>query len=182
MRKMYCRKCGKYVVGNVDICEDCAKTEENVFESTEEIIIERPTVDATVSTVMPARKTSKTKGIAFGIIGVVVAIIAAIVIGVGYGVAIVGANAAQEGATIEEVRAMLSLGVGICVVGVVLDLVAVIFGPVAIFIFRSQNAYTGVKAVPTLVFGIISLAEGAGVLLMGISYVLEISSVLAQLM
>jgi hypothetical protein len=149
---------------------------------TEEIIIERPTVDATVSTVMPARKTSKTKGIAFGIIGVVVAIIAAIVIGVGYGVAIVGANAAQEGATIEEVRAMLSLGVGICVVGVVLDLVAVIFGPVAIFIFRSQNAYTGVKAVPTLVFGIISLAEGAGVLLMGISYVLEISSVLTQLM
>jgi hypothetical protein len=131
---------------------------------------------------MPARKTSKTKGIAFGIIGVVVAIIAAIVIGVGYGVAIVGANAAQEGATIEEVRAMLSLGVGICVVGVVLDLVAVIFGPVAIFIFRSQNAYTGVKAVPTLVFGIISLAEGAGVLLMGISYVLEISSVLTQLM
>lgn len=179
---MYCRKCGKYVVGNVDICEDCAKTEENVFESTEEIIIERPTVDATVSTVMPARKTSKTKGIAFGIIGVVVAIIAAIVIGVGYGVALVGVDAFKEGATIEEFRAMLSLGVGICVVGVVLDLVAVIFGPIAIFIFRSQNAHTGVKAVPTLVFGIISLAEGAGVLLMGISYVLEISSVLAQLM
>lgn len=191
---MYCRKCGKYVVGNKDICDECANVENNAYATepetvivnevetdAPETVIVNETANASAAGSVPVYSGSKTKGIAIGIVGVVIAIVAAIVVGVGYGIAVVGAEMLEGPDDVALVKSMLEIGMVICYVGMAVAIPSFVLGPIAIKTFVSHNKATGVKAIPTLVLGIISLAEALGVVLTALSYAGEIALVISQL-
>ncbi len=125
----------------------------------------------TVSSVTPVRQGSRTAGLGFGVVGFIFAMVALIMIIAGYGSAYDAALDVTFGSyygNVESFRSTLTTASALCWVGIVLGVIAVIFGPVAISKFVKTKRNSGVKPVPTLVFGIISLAEGVGSILVGL--------------
>ncbi len=187
---MYCVKCGKYLDGNLEMCAECAKTEAPAQNEFQDSSNNAPQYGApqnnvnynqTISNVTPVRQGSRTAGLGFGIAGFIVVIVAAFIIGIGYGSAYSVALEVAMGnyyGNVETFKATLNSATIVCWVGVVMAIVGVVFGPIAIAKFVKTKKTTGVKPVPTLVFGIISLAEAASTILLGFIFIADIANAL----
>ena len=193
---MYCRKCGKYFDGNADLCAECAQNgaTTNVENNAPQysapqysapqygVSYNQTVVNVTPGySVAPVRQGSRTAGLGFGIVGFIFAIVAAIIIGAGYGVALGAESVFKAHYNLSEYKSLLQTGVTTCWVGVVFAILPIIFGPIAISKFIKNKKATGVKAIPTLVFGIVCLVEAVSVILMGFVFISDISNALSIL-
>ncbi len=189
---MYCRKCGKFIDGDLDLCEECSKSEvkeEVVVENAEEKV-EEAVVNATIAEVTPVLGGNKKKGLTLGIFGIIIGFIGLMVVSVAYGVymgAVFAMNAATGNST--ELRAAAEIFVDICPglivacwIGTAISAVGIVFGAVAMSTFFGYKKTTGVKAIPTLVTGIISLALGISSSCSGLLFVVAMQDGLNQIL
>ena len=176
---MYCKKCGKFIEGNADVCDECIKLDYYLYANQQGTAYQKPPQSVQNASATPAYNSgSKAKGLGYGIFGLIIAIVGAIVIAVGYFNAYMGLGTAY---TTQEAVSAVQTGEATCWVGVIIGVIALICGIVAIRTFVTHNRKTGVKAVPTLVFGIISVVEGVGTILLGFIFLITLSAVLAVL-
>ena len=169
---MYCKKCGKQLDYDGDICKECQEAE-TYFGSTQEQPVETPVT--TEPTTQPVSQEADKKfgfgtALASTIMGAIAYFIMAIASGIPLGVIEAIEEAGLYTAEISEI-AMAGIAVTMVfwVIGVGLSIPALIMGIKSIKCFVARKKAGYVKPIPTLVLGLIGLIASATAILFALS-------------
>ena len=184
---MNCKKCGKEIDYEAEVCNECATAEVNVEEVATEEAVAAVTINDGV-----AAKNPKMIGFGKALTSLILPIVGAILIGIVSGLLAVAAQDAYaalekfiedpelivNGQTqelsvafknflendIADLGIFLVLLVGAGIVAFVLGVVGIIFGAQSISCFKKESRNSN-KPLPTLIVGILGLVESAGMVL-----------------
>ena len=178
---MYCKKCGKQLDYEGDICKDCEEAE-LYFGSTPEQPVEAPVTTETVQPVVIQqdgdRKFGFGKALASTIMGAIAYFVMCMAYGIPLGIIEVleeasyasgGAEAASLGIAITMV--FFLIGLGLCIPSLIMGI-----SSIKCFFARKKAGYA--KPVPTLVLGIIGVATSAMAILFALLALLLISALM----
>lgn len=239
---MFCKKCGNYIAGTADLCEECAKEEQAekqtndsegvvLFDDSEKEVSTAPIITeevvapvtntevnyernesfnvahATVNVepqpvndnsessvfapytateektetegeVVAVPKSKKTKGMVVGIVGMIIGVVGLIVFSIAYG-AFIATKLVTEG----ELEKFVSLCTPYVIggwIGVALTLPSIIMGIVGIKGYKKNQKATGIRNIPSLITGIVSLAIGIISLITGVAFALDMHFGIAE--
>ena len=181
---MYCKKCGKEIDYEAEVCNECVAAEQ---ANAEAVVVEEVASAEGVVAVAGTASGKNPKMIGFGkaLTSLLLPIIGAILIGIVSGLLTFAAQEAYQ--TLERfinnpdmvTEAMLNrfiendlskigiflvLLIGAGIVAFVMGIVGIIFGAQAISCFKKESR-NGNKPIPTLIIGILGLVESVGIVL-----------------
>lgn len=158
---MYCRKCGKMVEDDKELCVDCQ--EMDVFFGDEQA-----KASEKVETVAPKLEGSRKTGMAKGLVGTILGAVAYFIACVGFGLISGALEVVEEEAylydSVEQVLKELNLygGTVFCaVVPLLMFVPSLVLGILSISCFKCEKNAGRVKPIPTLVLGIVSVVLAA---------------------
>ena len=143
---MYCKKCGKFIGNDADLCDECKAQEEAVFGEF---------YDKTEEPRKPASTYSSTNTYGGGEIKLGKSIAAIILSNIGFtlvymGLMIMSELAAYESFDFSGAMALMLVGCLPCVLGLILGIQSIAY-------FKSTSMIKSGKRVPVLILGIISV-------------------------
>lgn len=184
---MNCKKCGKEIDYEAEVCNECVAAEASVEPAVEEVA----SAEGVVAVNVADNKKGKMVGFGKALTSLILPIIGALFIGIVCGILVVMAEEAYETfipylkdldlikaqpekfeATVKaflendlgSLVIVLLLFVGACVVAFVMSIVGIIFGAQSIGCFKKESK-NGNKPLPALILGIAGLVESAGMVL-----------------
>ena len=157
---MYCRKCGKMVEDDKELCVDCQ--EMDVFFGDEP-----KAENVKAETVAPKLEGSRKTGMAKGLVGTILGAVAYFIACIGFGLISGALEVVEEEAylySVEEVLKELNLyGVtAFCgTLPLLMFVPSLVLGILSISCFKREKNAGRVKPIPTLVLGIVSVVLAA---------------------
>lgn len=187
---MNCKKCGKEIDYEAEVCNECVAAEASVEPVAEEVAAAEGVVAVNVAD----NKKGKMAGFGKALTSLLLPIIGAVLIGIVCGILFVMAEGVYETAMhylenpelimnkqtgelsvafkaflendVADLAIFLILLVGACVVAFIMGVIGIIFGAQSIGCFKKEHK-NGNKPIPTLILGIAGLVESIG-MVMGI--------------
>ena len=160
---MFCKKCGKFIDYDSDVCNECH--DNNVADTI-------PVV-ATTDEAPKKPEGRRTYGLGLAIAGAAIGLFSAIFSCIAYVFSLVVSvlkteDYSQVGVTLADLDALGILSYVFAVFGIILAIPAIIFGAVSIKRFFVKKKLGEVKPIPTLIIGIVTVAETVSMVLLSI--------------
>ena len=165
---MFCKKCGKFIDYDSDVCNECR--ENNTTESASTVI-----ANEGEATKEPVGR--RTYGLGLAIAGAAIGLFSAIFSCLAYVFSLVVSVVQTEdyyqmGLTLADLDALGILSYICAVFGIILAIPAIIFGAVSIKRFFQKKKIGEKKPIPTLIIGIVTVGETATMILFALISVL----------
>lgn len=159
---MYCRKCGKEINYDAEICVECQQNEE-LFNKAEEAPVAQPVQP--VCEAVPEKKGSVMKGFGLALASVIVSIFG---LAFFYGIIIGFAEVLED---FDEATMYLEIGPSVYflyIIGLAMTIFSLVGGIISMTVFFKAKKNGETKPIPALIMGIVSVVEAAASLLLAL--------------